>query len=132
MNKVRQRIAVTEEWISRYADSISAPLQTLDGKWMAPATMPVIFWQEFDIPWLKADGPWIHGSQRFAYSAPITAGMVLDCELSLTKVETKEGRLGMLTLYTHTLACCSGGDLIVTAETVLIRAGERHEHPDHG
>jgi len=132
MRKVRRRIQVTEEWITRYARSIGAPMQTIGGELIAPATMPVIFWQEFDIPWLKEEDAWIHGSQRFSYEAPMTAGMNLDCELSLTKAETKEGRQGKLTLYTHNLVCYNGNDLIVTAETVLIQAGERHENTNHG
>lgn len=126
MNKVTYHgLQITAEWISSYARSIEAPLQSIHGRLIAPATMPVIFWQELDIPWLNRDVPLIHGSQQFKYEAPVMAGMTLECELSLTKVETKTGRQGTLTLYTHTLVCTCDGTQIVTAETVLISAGDR-------
>ncbi|SES23579.1 MaoC family dehydratase N-terminal domain-containing protein [Psychrobacillus sp. OK032] len=127
MKKPQQQLYVTSEWISKYAQSIEAPLQTLNGILIAPSTMPIIFWQEFDIPWLKEEIPLIHGTQHFSYEAPIVAGMVLDCELELTKVEKKVGKQGVLTFLTHTLVCKCEGDLIVTAETVLIQVGEPHE-----
>ncbi|MED5017290.1 MaoC family dehydratase N-terminal domain-containing protein [Paenibacillus chibensis] len=108
-----------------YARSIEAPVQMANGVPVAPATMPVLFWQAFDIPWLNLTEPLIHGTQRFSYEAPITAGMTLECELSLTKVEKKTGHQGELTLYTHTLVCTCEGEPIVTAETVLLSVGER-------
>ena len=125
MNLIRHRIHITEEWISSYAQSIDAPLQTMNGKMSAPTTMPIIFWQIFEIPWLNRDVTLIHGTQRFSYQAPIIAGMILDCELSLTNVQQKEGRQGKLTLYTHELVCSHDGKLMVTAETVLIQVGDQ-------
>lgn len=89
MKKLQQRLYVTSEWISQYAQSIEAPVQTMNDTLIAPSTMPIIFWQEFDIPWLKEDIPLIHGTQHFSYEAPIAAGMVLDCELELTNVEKR-------------------------------------------
>ena len=89
MKKLKQQLYVTSEWISKYAQSIEAPLQTINGILIAPSTMPIIFWQEFDIPWLKEEIPLIHGTQHFSYEAPIAAGMVLDCELELTSVEKR-------------------------------------------
>ncbi|MFJ8065894.1 MaoC family dehydratase N-terminal domain-containing protein [Psychrobacillus sp. NPDC096426] len=127
MKKMQQRLYVTPEWILQYSQSIEAPLQTMNDTLIAPSTMPIIFWQEFDIPWLSRDIPLIHGTQHFSYEAPITAGMMLDCELELTNVEKKVGRQGELTFLTHTLVCKCNGDLIVTAETVLIRVGDPHE-----
>lgn len=127
MNSIRQQIHVTEEWISDYAQSIDAPLQTMNGKVIAPATMPIIFWQAFDIPWLSMNAPLIHGTQQFSYQAPITAGMSLDCELVLTNVERKVGRQGVLTFYTHTLVCKCAAEVIATSETVLIRIGDEDE-----
>ncbi|GGH21057.1 MaoC family dehydratase N-terminal domain-containing protein [Paenibacillus segetis] len=124
MNIIQHQIHITAEWITDYAQSIDAPLQVLQGKLVAPSTMPIIFWQAFDIPWLKGDHPLIHGKQHFSYEAPITARMILDCELSLTQIENKTSRHGNLILYTHSLVCFNEGDLIVTAETVLISVGE--------
>lgn len=128
MNRIWHQLHVTTEWITLYAHSIEAPLQKVEGKLMAPATMPIIFWQEFDIPWLDRSESLIHGSQSFAYEAPLMAGMLLDCELALTKVERKSGSQGkgILTLLTHTLTGRCGGQLIFTAETVLIRVGDEH------
>lgn len=127
MNKVHQQLYVTSEWISQYAQSIEAPLQKMNGILIAPSTMPIIFWQEFDIPWLKEARTLIHGTQRFSYKSPITADMLLDCELALTNVEEKVGKQGMLTFLTHTLVCKCNGDLIVTAETILIQVGDPYE-----
>ncbi|WP_391119016.1 MaoC family dehydratase N-terminal domain-containing protein [Psychrobacillus sp. L3] len=127
MKSLHEQLYVSDEWISSYAESIESPVQTIKGKLVAPSTMPIIFWQEFNIHWLKKDAPLIHGTQQFAYKSPIIAGMTLDCELTLTKVEKKEGKQGMLTFLTHTLACKSDGNLIVTAETVLIQVGDQDE-----
>lgn len=124
MNRVQKRLYISAQWITRYAHGIDAPLQKIDGDLIAPATMPIIFWQEFDIPWLDPLEPYIHGSQTFSYETPIRESMILDCELSLTKVERKAGRQGVLTLFSHTLTCICDGDPIVTAETVLIRVGD--------
>lgn len=124
MNKLRKRIYLSAETIAQYAESIESPLQTANGELIAPATMPIIFWEEFDIPWLPVNEPLIHGSQQFTYEARLTAGMTIDCELSLHTVEKKAGRQGNLTLYTHSLVCTSENNLIVTAETVLISMGE--------
>lgn len=126
MNQVRKRLNITAHWITQYAHSIEAPLQWIDGDLIAPSTMPIIFWQELDIPWLKSHEPYIHGRQSFSYMTPIREGMVLDCELSLTKVDRKVGRQGTLTLFTHTLTCTCDGEPIVTAETVLIRVGDEY------
>jgi hypothetical protein len=125
MNRVQHRLKITAQWITEYAQSIEAPLQMIQGEIIAPVTMPIIFWQEFNIPWLNIDEPLIHGSQHFSYKLPITAGMILDCELSLTNTEKKAGRQGELTLYTHTLICTCEGELILTAETVLISMGDQ-------
>lgn len=127
MKRLQLQIHVTSDWISQYAQSIDAPLQMMNGKFIAPSTMPIIFWQEFDIHWLKGDAALIHGTQHFSYEAPITAGMVLDCELALTNVAQKVGKQGVLTFFTHTLVCKCDGKLIVTAETVLIQVGDSHE-----
>lgn len=125
MKQLWHQLQITDTWIMEYARSIEAPVQMANGVPVAPATMPVLFWQAFDIPWLNLTEPLIHGTQRFSYEAPITAGMTLECELSLTKVEKKTGRQGELTLYTHTLVCTCEGEPIVTAETVLLSVGER-------
>jgi len=126
MNRVQHRLKITAEWITDYAQSIEAPLQMIHGEIIAPVTMPIIFWQALDIPWLNIDAPLIHGSQHFSYKSPITAGMILDCELSLTKTEKKVGRQGDLTLYTHTLVCTCDGEIILTTETVLISLGDKN------
>jgi hypothetical protein len=127
MKSIHHQIYVTAEWISDYAQSIEAPVQTIKGNLIAPSTMPIIFWQAFDIPWLSKGESLLHGMQKFSYQAPITAGMTLDCELALTSKVQKDGRQGKLTFYTNTLVCKCEGELIVTAETVLIRVGDDHD-----
>lgn len=131
MNSIYHQIHVTGEWISDYAQSIEAPVQMINGKLIAPSTMPVIFWKAFDIPWLSKGESLLHGTQKFLYQAPITAGMTLDCELVLTSKVQKDGRQGKLTFYTHTLVCKCEGELIVTAETVLIQVGDNHDEKMH-
>lgn len=124
MNRLHRRLHISAESIAEYASSIEAPFQRINGLLIAPAGMPIIFWKAAEIPWLPADCILIHGSQQFWYEAPITAGMTLDCELSLSKMEHKMGRQSRLTLYTHKLICKCDGSLIVTAETVLIGVGD--------
>jgi len=129
VNSIQQQIHITADWIRLYAQSIEAPMQTLHGDLIAPATMPIVFWQVFDIPWLKLNNvvPYIHGTQQFTYEKPIIAGMILDCQLSLLKVEEKVSRKGILTLYYYELVCHCETNLIVTAETVLIQVGDHNE-----
>ncbi|SDW11210.1 MaoC family dehydratase N-terminal domain-containing protein [Paenibacillus sp. CF384] len=123
MNSVRFQVHLAEDSIVQYANGIGAPLQRIDGALIAPSTMPIMFWKQIDAPWLDMPESLIHGKQQFTYKAPLTAGMDLDCLLSLTKVENKIGRRGKLILYTHSLTCTYVGQPIMTAETVLISVG---------
>ncbi|MCR8656464.1 MaoC family dehydratase N-terminal domain-containing protein [Paenibacillus endoradicis] len=133
MTSVQFRLQITEDWISRYAQSIDSPLQTINNQLIAPATMPIIFWRAFEIPWLEINmsAPLIHGMQSFIYESPIIAGMNLDCELQLTNIVKKTSRNGSLTLYYHKLICKCDGAMIVTAETVLIRVGDQDEETNN-
>ncbi|WMT43117.1 MaoC family dehydratase N-terminal domain-containing protein [Paenibacillus sp. D2_2] len=124
MNKLHFKLHLSAQSIMDYANSIEAPLQKIDDMLIAPTTMPVTFWQIAKAPWLSMDESLIHGMQQFHYEAPLMAEMDLDCELALSKVETKVGRQGELTLYTHTLTCTCEGNLIVTAVTTLILVGD--------
>ncbi|SFJ17076.1 N-terminal half of MaoC dehydratase [Paenibacillus sp. UNC496MF] len=125
MNSVRFQVHLAENAIIQYANRIEAPLQRIDGALIAPSTMPITFWKRTDAPWLDMPEPLVHGTQQFNYKAPLTAGMDLDCLLSLTKVEKKTGRRGDLVLYTHSLICSYAGQSIMTAETVLISVGDK-------
>lgn len=125
MNNLRFRVHLSEEAIVQYAASIEAPLQRIGTALVAPSTMPITFWKIADAPWLHMPEPLIHGTQQFHYEAPLTSGMELDCDLSLTRVENKTGRQGALTLYTHSLICTCAGKRIVTVETVLISVGDK-------
>ncbi len=131
MTSLRKTIRITAAWISEYAGSIHSPVTTVNGRLVAPATMPVIFWKSLDIPWLRNAGPLILGSQAFSYEAPILEGMTLDVKLSLMKTEKKAGSQRTLTLYTHTLSCAYRDRIIVTAETVLIKTGRQHDDHSH-
>ncbi|MDQ0195263.1 FAS1-like dehydratase domain-containing protein [Paenibacillus wynnii] len=124
MNMIRFQVQLTPDNIEQYANSIDSPLQKIGGVVIAPSTMPVTFWKMEDAPWLDREVAMIHGTQQFYYHAPLMAGMILTCELSLLKVEQKNGRQGLLTFYTHSLVCCHRGSPIAAAETVLIRIGE--------
>ena len=116
-------IHVTAKWIKEYAQSIEAPLQKINGKLIAPSTMPIIFWTFFDVPLLKQHNI-LHGSQQFIYNRPIQEGMVLQCELALTNIEQKMSKSGAMTLYTYTLICMENETEIAVAKTVLIQVGE--------
>ncbi|MGV2881727.1 FAS1-like dehydratase domain-containing protein [Paenibacillus taichungensis] len=124
MNSIRFQIQLTPDSIAQYANSINSPLQRIGGVAVAPSTMPVTFWTMEDAPWLHKETTMIHGTQKFYYHAPLMAGMDLNCELSLLKAEPKNGRQGVLTLYTHSLICYHQGNPIAVAETVLIGIGE--------
>lgn len=124
MNKIRFQVQLTTENIVQYAHSIGSPAQRIKGVAVAPSTMPVTFWSIQDVPWLHGKSAMIHGAQKFAYHAPLMAGMNLACELSLLAVEHKNGRSGVLTFYTHSLICCHRGSPIAEADTVLIGRGE--------
>lgn len=126
MNSLRFQVHLSEEAIVQYAASIGAPLQRIGGVLTAPSTLPITFWQIADVPWLvDIPEPLIHGTQQFHYEQPLKAGMKLNCELSLTKVEHKAGRQGAMTLYTHFLACTCDDQRMVTVETVLISVGDK-------
>ncbi|MFJ7666446.1 MaoC family dehydratase N-terminal domain-containing protein [Lysinibacillus sp. NPDC097195] len=118
-----KKIIVTTEWIQNYAKSIEAPLQYVQNKLIAPVTMPIIFWQQFEGFMLNNQTPLFHGSQQFTYHSPIFEGMVLDCELELSHTVHKQGKAGMMTLFTYTLNCLQQGIEIVQLETVLIQVG---------
>lgn len=120
MNKLEFAYLLAPEAVLAYAQSINAPLQRVDGTWLAPPTMPVTFWTIADAPWLDQDRIFIHGSQSFAYEKPLKAGSNLDCVLTLIRMEQKTGRSGLLTLYTHLLECSCKGERVVSTETVLI------------
>jgi len=123
MNNLRFQVLLTPDNIIAYAASIHSPLQSIGDTWMAPATMPVTFWQIKDVPWLRKEETLLHGAQRFTYQTPLLAGMKLDCELSLLKAEPKNGSRGALTVYTHSLVCYHQGRLLAVAETVLLGIG---------
>lgn len=126
-----QRIHVTDEWIREYAQSIDAPLQIVQGKLIAPSTMPILFWQFFKETSNQTSSPILHGSQQFLYKEPITSGMVLDCELTLIKTEKKSGKSGSLTLFTYELIYeCEGKNIGITT-TTLIQVGASHEKVHH-
>ncbi|MNO47873.1 hypothetical protein D3C76_381970 [compost metagenome] len=124
MNMIRFQVQLTTDSIVQYANSINSPLQRIGGAAIAPSTMPVTFWKIEDAPWLHKESTMLHGAQQFYYHAPLMAGMNLACELSLVKVEQKNGRQGVLNLYTHSLVCYHQGNPIAVAETVLIGIGE--------
>lgn len=120
MNRLVFPHRLTAEAIIAYGRSIAAPWQQVDGCLVAPPTMPITFWHTDEVPWLAKEKALIHGQQSFCYEAPLKAGDWLACELTLIKCESKTGRSGQLTLYTHRLECWCQGVLAVTADTVLI------------
>ncbi|OWA37430.1 hypothetical protein B9G55_05080 [Saccharibacillus sp. O16] len=111
---------LTSQSVLAYARALDMPLSSHSGRWIAPPTMPVVFWNIIDAPWLRPDNSYLHGRQSFVYAKPLLADSTLDCVLILTHSEQKKGRSGPLTLYTHLMTCKCEGEHILSAETVLI------------
>lgn len=123
MTMQTRKLNVTAEWIQAYAESIGSPLQRVGQKLVAPSTMPILFWQSFDVTLFQNNEPILHGSQQFAYKRPIIEGMTLQCELQLTNQEEKTGKQGPLTLHTYTLIVRENEEEILQATTILIKVG---------
>ena len=118
-----KRITVTAEWIREYSEAIEFPLQTFGQKLVAPSTMPILFWQSFDVPIFRENRSILHGSQQFTYKHPLLKEWCSIVELQLTNKEHKNGKQGPLTFYTYTLICYENGKEIVEAKTLLIQVG---------
>jgi hypothetical protein len=132
MRILSQSLHVTTEWIIAYAQSIESPLQYINQQLIAPVTMPILFWKSFEpIYWLNTDRPLLHGSQHFAYTTPITAGMILDCELALIDQQPKIGKTYPFTLFKHRLSGSQEDKVIFTAETTLIQVGDNDAKKDY-
>lgn len=116
--RYRQQIKLTNAWIKRYAQSIGAPLQQKNNAFIAPSTMPAIFWQCFPNPPLH-NCVVIHGSQQFIYSKPLVSGMVLDCELTLVKRK----KLDTYTFFVFELTCKYNNCICVVSTTTLKQVG---------
>ncbi len=122
MDELRFTYRLTLQAVLSYANAVGMPLYPQSGRWIAPPTMPVGFWSIADVPWLNPDGIYLHGKQSFVYAKPLFADSDLDCRLTLVRCERKKGTNGMLTFYTHLLTCECEGELIASAETVLVHS----------
>ena len=97
-------LTLTYEFIANYASSIhevnpiyfnkQAAINAGFSDVVAPITMPIIFWQYIDVPWLKNIPVVIHGKQNFSYKEPLLANQTYHCEIQLTNIQTKERKKG--------------------------------------
>ncbi|WP_227939279.1 FAS1-like dehydratase domain-containing protein [Alkalihalobacillus deserti] len=124
------KITVTREMIAAYANSIQTDLEIyVDIEFAkragyddipAPPTMPVIFWQYFDVPWLQDAGPLIHRKQSFHYVEPLLASRTYVCSIQLLSVKKKQNKHGMMQLSNHKLNVAYNDCIHATAITTLI------------
>ncbi len=127
-----QLLHITTESILAYAQSIESPEQYIHDQLVAPVTMPILFWRLFEpVHSLNTDEPLVHGYQHFAYQKPITAGMILQCELSLLDVQQKIRPKHELTLFYYRLTGYEEEKLIFIADTTLIKIGDHNAKADY-
>ncbi|MFC0562173.1 FAS1-like dehydratase domain-containing protein [Halalkalibacter alkalisediminis] len=124
------KITVTREMIAAYAKSIDIDSEIyVDIEFAkkagydnipAPPTMPIIFWQYFDVPWLQDAGPLIHRKQRFLNVEPLLASRTYVCSIQLLNVKKKQNKHGMMQLSNHKLIVSYNDCIHATAITTLI------------
>ncbi|GAA0435486.1 hypothetical protein GCM10008983_10120 [Lentibacillus halophilus] len=118
MNESRE-VVMTAEWVRQYAQSIDAPLTQVNGNYIAPPTMIMLFWQLFD-SWKQEGRVLLHVKQTYDYVCPITTDMTLDCTLTLQK----QRKVGSDEYKVYLLTCFYQNEVIATAKTTLMIQGE--------
>lgn len=93
---------------------------------VAPITMPIIFWQYIDVPWLKNIPVVIHGKQNFSYHEPLIANRTYHCDIQLTNLQNKERKDGsLMQVADHKLHVYFNDQVCGTfVSTLLIMEGE--------
>lgn len=88
-----------------------------------PITMPIIFWQYIDVPWLKHIPVLIHSRQQFCYERPLVANIVFQCHIQLTNLQQRRH----MQISEHTLTIEHQGTLYGTAISTLLIMEDRHD-----
>ena len=124
------KISITSEMIASYAKAIHEDALIYYDKQVAiaagfknipaPPTLPIIFWQFINVPWLKDAGAIIHGKQQFHYEQPLLANRTYDCSIHLKDITKKQSKKGMMQLSTHELMIKFEDQIHATAITTLI------------
>lgn len=123
-------IRLTREMITSYANAIhlgepiyseieaarSVGFQDIP----APPTLQIIFWQYFDVPWLKDVGTIIHGKQRFQTKEALIANRTYDCTIELKRITIKQTHNRCMQLSDHELIIKYIGNIHATALSTLI------------
>lgn len=132
------RLTLTRQWIQEYAEAIGdyepiyfdkmAAQKRGFSDVVAPVTMPVIFWQYFDIPWLKHLPVIIHGKQSFQYNEPLIAGRTYECVIQLVSLKNKNRKNGtMMQIADHELTVSQEKKICAVSYTTLIIMEEENE-----
>ncbi|MBE3102854.1 MAG: MaoC family dehydratase N-terminal domain-containing protein [Bacilli bacterium] len=93
------KIKVTREMIADYARSIGETeilffqyeeaIRKGYADIPAPVSMPIIFWQYIEAPWMNREKSFIHKYQSFHYDEPVMAGQTYSCKITLKSVQSK-------------------------------------------
>lgn len=94
----------------------------------APPTLPIIFWQFIDVPWLENVGPVIHGKQRFLYKETLIANRNYDCMIQLTNLTYKMSKNRRMQRSEHELSIYRKNKLHATAVSTLIIFDHKENH----
>jgi hypothetical protein len=86
----------------------------------APPTLPIIFWQHIDVPWLKDAGTILHGKQRFQTNEALIANRSYECVVMLKQISTKKTKNCLMQLSDHELIIKYKGCVHATALSTLI------------
>lgn len=119
-------IMVTRKQITDYAEAIQeknrmyydleAARQNGYSDIPVPITMPIIFWQYIDVPWLENISVLIHGKQRFSYERALVANTIYQCHIQLTNLQQNQH----VQISEHRLTIEHQGMLCGTAVSTLL------------
>ncbi|WP_368504954.1 MaoC family dehydratase N-terminal domain-containing protein [Alkalihalophilus sp. As8PL] len=123
-------ITLTREMIKSYADAIcnenelytnvEAAKQASYEDIPAPPTMPFIFWQYLEVPWLDDVGVLVHGKQAFSYDQPLIANQTYQCSIQLLSLKTKVNKRGPIQIAEHQLSIHYNGVVHANALSTLV------------
>jgi len=81
-----------------------------------PATYPVLFWKDIDVPWLEEAPSIIQSEQCFEYDEALVANETYVCQITLMKVRQK----GKRQFLQHVLSIKRNGKLAATSYSTLV------------
>jgi len=85
-----------------------------------PATYPSLFWQDFYIPWLENQPPFMLNAQTFTYHEPMVINHNYCGQITLTKLRNH----GNKQFAVHVLQLYDQIKVVATMTTTLVLTGE--------